>query len=124
MTPLRQRFIKDMVLAGLATGTQATYLTIILRFVRHCGNVPPQVMTEQQVEKYIDERLFAVGRGTFQTEFAALKALFHRTLGRDWAIFTKKKSPVPDAFGYLLLNPTKIVANSSLLSSIPSIASV
>jgi len=121
MTPLRQRFIKDMTLAGLAPGTQATYLTIILKFVQHCGNIPPQFMTEQQVEQYIDERLFRVARGTFPTEFAALKALFHRTLGRDWAIFTKKKSPVPDAFGSPLPNLTRIVANSSLLSGIPSI---
>lgn len=97
ISPLRQRFIKDMALAGLTDGTQEAYIDIIIKFVQHCGNVPPQLMTEQQVEQYIDERLATVARGTFQVEFAALKSLFYRTLGRDWAIFTKKKSHVPNA---------------------------
>jgi hypothetical protein len=124
MTPLRQRFIKDMTLAGLMPGTQAAYIDIIVKFVRHCGDVPPQAMTEQQVEQYIDNRLDTIARGTFQVEFAALKALFYRTLGRDWAIFTKKKCDAPDGSDCLLLNPTRTVANSLPLSSIRSIGPV
>ena len=97
ISPLRQRFIDDMNLAGLTAGTQATYVGIILKFVRYCGNTPPQSITEQQFEQYVGARLAIATRGTFQTEFAALKALFYRTLGREWNIFTKKKFPVPDA---------------------------
>jgi hypothetical protein len=96
ISPLRQRFIADMNLAGLSVGTQTTYVGTILKFVRHCGT-PPQSITEQQFEQYIGERLATVARGTFQSEFAALKALFHRTLGREWNIFTKKKSHAPNA---------------------------
>ena len=42
ISPLRQRFIDDMNLAGLTAGTQTTYIGIILKLVRHCGNTPPQ----------------------------------------------------------------------------------
>jgi len=101
MTPLRQRFLKDMALAGLAPSTQATYLGIILKFVRHCGNAPPQFISEQQVERYVAERQATARRGTFQSEFAAIKALFYRTLGRDWAIFTKKKFVALFVFEFL-----------------------
>ena len=107
ISPLRQRFIADMNLAGLTAGTQTTYIGIILKFVRHCGNTPPQFITEQQVEQYIGVRLATVARGTFQSEFAALKALFYRTLGREWNLFTKKKSLDQNDFDCPLPSPTK-----------------
>jgi len=107
ISELRQRFIADMNLAGLAAGTQTTYIGIILKLVRYCGNIPPQYITEQQVEQYINERLATVARGTFQSEFAALKALFYRTLGREWSIFTKKKSHAPNASDCPLPSPIK-----------------
>jgi len=124
MTPLRQRFIKDMTRAGLMSDTQATYIGIIVKFVRHCGDVPPQEITEQQVEHYIDERLDTAARGTFQIEFAALKALFHRTLGRDWAIFTKKKYVNPYVSAYQRPSRTTNAANSSTPLTIPFIEPV
>lgn len=107
ISSLRQRFIADMNLAGLAAGTQSIYIGIILKFVRYCGNTPPQLITEQQVEQYIGERLVTVARGTFQSEFAALKALFYRTLGREWNLFTKKKSHAQNASDCPLLSLIK-----------------
>ena len=124
VSPLRQRFIDDMNLAGLTAGTQATYIGIILKLVRHCGTTPPQSITEQQVEQYIGERLATVARGTFQSEFAALKALFVRTLGREWSIFTKKKSPAPNASDCPLPSLIKTANASSTPSNIPSIVPV
>ena len=121
---LRQRFIADMNLAGLAASTQDTYVGIILKFVRHCGNASPQSITEQQVEQYLSERLAIVARGTFQSEFFALKALFYRTLGREWSIFTKKKSPAPDASDCPLPSLIKTANASSMPSNIPSIVPV
>ena len=91
--PLRQRFIDDMELAGLVPGTQKTYIHAVLTCVQHCGNLPPERITEAQLEGYIRRRRLEVARGTFQAEFHGLKHLFHRTLGREWAIFTKKKLP-------------------------------
>jgi len=110
ISPLRQRFIDDMTLAGLAVGTQETYIRAVLHCVQHCGNISPQRITEQQLETYIRQRRLEVARGTFQSEFNGLKNLFYRTLGRDWAIFTKKKSPCRNVFAFPLRNPTTNVA--------------
>ena len=38
ISALRQRFIADMNLAGLAAGTQSIDIGLILKFVRSCGN--------------------------------------------------------------------------------------
>ena len=92
ISPLRQRFIDDMELAGLVPGTQKTYIHAVLTCVEHFGNLPPERITEAQFEGYIRLRRKEVARGTFQSEFHGLKYLFHRTLGREWSIFTKKKS--------------------------------
>ena|SRR5215469_4771013 len=92
ISPLRQRFIDDMDLAGFAESTKVNYIRLVSAFVQRCGNIPPEQMTEQQVEQYLRSRLKQVARGTFQSEFGALRFLFCNTLLVDWAIFTKKKS--------------------------------
>ena len=84
-----------MELAGLVPGTQKAYIHAVLACVERCGNIPPERMTEQQVETSIRQRRLAMARGTFQAEFYGLKALFYRTLGRDWNIFTKKSGRSP-----------------------------
>jgi hypothetical protein len=111
ISPLRQRFIDDMNLAGHTPGTQATYIDAVLRCVQHCGNLSPERMTEEQVETYIRQRQGEVARGTFQAEFNGLKNLFYRTLGREWAIFVKKKWPCRNDFGFRLRNLTKSAAS-------------
>lgn len=124
ISPLRQRFIDDMNLAGLVPGTQATYIRAVLNCVQRCGNIPPERITEEQLETYIRQRHPEMARGTFQTEFYGLKSLFHRTLGRDWSIFTKKKSPLPDNSVFPLRSRTTSVALSSPPSNIRSIVLV
>jgi len=109
ISPLRQRFIDDMDLAGFAESTQISYIRIIAAFVQRCGNVSPEKMTEQQVEQYLRSRLKQVARGTFQAEFGALRFLFCNTLLVDWAIFTKKKSNIPCDSDFPLQNLTTIV---------------
>lgn len=105
--PLRQRFLDDMDLAGYAESTQTSYLRTIIAFVKRCGNLPPEKMTEQQVEAYLRSRLSEVARGTFQSEFGAIRFLFCNTLLVDWAIFTKKKSRARYASVFPLPNLTK-----------------
>jgi len=91
ISTLRQRFIDDMLLAGLVPGTQTNYIRSILKLVRHYGQTAPQHLTEPQVEDYIRHLSKTVARGTFHIDYAALKFLYCNTLGRDLAIFTKKK---------------------------------
>jgi len=110
ISPLRQRFINDMELAGLVPGTQKTYIHAVLACVQHCGNLPPERITEAQLEGYIRSRRLEVARGTFQAEFHGLKHLFHRTLGREWSIFTKKKSNSLCVSAFPLPSPTKTVS--------------
>ncbi|MCL2349625.1 MAG: phage integrase N-terminal SAM-like domain-containing protein [Planctomycetaceae bacterium] len=110
ISPLRQRFIDDMELAGLVPGTQKTYINAVLTCVQRCGNLPPERISEQQLEGYIRRRRLEVARGTFQAEFHGLKHLFHRTLGREWSIFTKKKSNCLCASGCRLPSPTTSVS--------------
>lgn len=93
VSPLRQRMIRDMELAGFTPGTQKGYVAAVLALVKHYGGKRPELMTEEEVYLYIlwlrDER--GVAQGTFKQQFAGLKSLFFRTLDRDWALFSKKR---------------------------------
>jgi hypothetical protein len=113
-----------MEFAGLVPDTQDIYIRAVLTCVQRCGNIPPERITEEQLETYIRRRRREVARGTFQTEFSGLKHLFYRTLGHDWAIFTKKKSQLPGNSGFLLRNRTTSAALSSPPLSIRSIVPV
>ena len=76
ISPLRQRFIDDMNLAGLVPGTQETTIRAVLTCVlcaaakeTRCGNISPERITEEQLATYIRQRHPEMARGTFQTEF-------------------------------------------------------
>jgi integrase/recombinase XerD len=94
MSELKDRMIQDLKLAGLdKTGTDKVYL----RSVRQLSGyymLPPDRLTEGQVQDYIlyvrDE--LGVARGTFEPMFFGLKFFYVNTLGYEWALFTKKKS--------------------------------
>lgn len=94
MSPLRRRMTRDMELAGLTSGTRKEYVRAVVRIVRHCGGKRPELITEEEVYRYIlwlrDER--GVAKGTFQVQVYGLKFFFYRTLDRNWALFSKKRS--------------------------------
>ena len=96
MTELRKRMIEDMELAGLSSPTQQTYVAAVCKLAAHYGTAPDR-LSEEQVRKYLlylrDE--VYVARGTFLTHFYGLKFFFVCTLGRDWALLTKKKYAAP-----------------------------
>ena len=80
ISPLRQCFIDDMEFAGLVPDTQDIYIRAVLTCVQRCGNIPPERITEEQLETYIRRRRREVARGTGccaggtnQTEFSGLK---------------------------------------------------
>ena len=83
-----------MELAGLTPGTRKEYVRAVVRLVRHCGGRCPEMITEEEVYRYIlwlrEER--QVAKGTFQVQVYGLKFFFYRTLDRDWALFSKKRS--------------------------------
>jgi integrase/recombinase XerD len=96
MTPLRTRMIEDMTLAGLVARTQDVYIQAVRRLASHYKR-SPDLLSEEEVRAYLlhlrDQR--GVARGTFKTNHGGIRFLFHRTLDRDWSLFSKKKSARP-----------------------------
>ena len=96
VSPLRQRMINDMELAGHSLRTQETYIAAVAMLQKHF-NQRPDRLSEKQVYGYIlwlrDGK--GVAKGTFQTHFHGLKFFFYRCLGYEWALFTIKKVAQP-----------------------------
>lgn len=92
MSPLRARMIEDMTLAGLAEGTQQTYIQAVRRLAAHCHRSPDQ-LTEEEVRGYLlGLRQQGAARGTFKANRYGLRFLSQLTLGRDWGLFGEKKA--------------------------------
>ena len=93
MSELSNRMIRDMKLAGLVDGTSRQYHRAVRQLTAYYM-VPPDRLTERQVEDYIlyvrDD--LGVAKGTFAPLLAGLKFFYLNTLGYEWALFTKKKS--------------------------------
>jgi integrase/recombinase XerD len=96
VSPLRQRMIRDMELAGLTDGTQQTYIGAVVRLQQHYQRRPDR-LSEKQVQQYVlwlrEQK--RVAKGTFQTDWHGLKFFYYRTLGVDWPLFTRKKVRQP-----------------------------
>ena len=96
VSPLRQRMIGDMELAGLSSSTQQCYLGAVVALQQHTDTRPDR-LTEEQVYQYVlwlhDEK--GVTKGTFQPHWHGIKFFYYRTLGVDWALFTRKKVRPP-----------------------------
>ncbi len=92
VSPLRQRMIGDMELAGLSPKTQQCYLGAVVALQRHTDTRPDR-LTEEQVYQYVlwlrDTK--GVARGTFLPHWYGIKFFYYRTLGVDWPLFTRKK---------------------------------
>ncbi len=90
---IKQQFIEDLQLAGLAPSTQRRYLDIIVRFVNRT-RIRPQDATEAQVAEYL---LGLINQGQCQGTIAptrgALRFVFENTLGRRWDLFKKRSPP-------------------------------
>jgi len=89
---IRDQFVRDMQVAGLASGTQEKYLSSVDFFFKATW-LSPESATEQDVQTFlIGLRDRDVARETFRGYRFALECLFANTLGRDWPLFTKKNS--------------------------------
>jgi hypothetical protein len=87
---IRDQFVRDMQVAGLAAGTQAQYLSSVDLFFKAAW-LSPETVTEQDVQTFlIGLRERDVARETFRGYRFALECFFVNTLGRDWPLFTKK----------------------------------
>jgi integrase/recombinase XerD len=101
MTPLRQRMIEDMQLAGYSARTQEAYVGAVRQLFEHFQCSPAQ-LTEEQVREYFlylaNER--KVSRPTATIALCGVKFFFEHTLKRDWTALDlirprrEKKLPV------------------------------
>jgi hypothetical protein len=93
MTPLRQRMIEDMRLAGFVEQTRRVYIQAVRRLAAHYMR-SPDLLSEEEVRTYLlhlrDER--GAARGTFKTNHGGIRFLYTRTLDRDWPLFSQKNA--------------------------------
>lgn len=93
MTPLCKRMLEDMTLAGFAPRTQDVYMQAVRRLAAYYMR-SPDGLSQEEVRAYLlhlrDER--GVARGTFKTNHGGIRFLFHRTLERDWPLFSQKNA--------------------------------
>jgi len=91
MSPLRERMIEDMILAGLALGTRQAYTQAVRRLAARYRRSPDQ-LSEEEVRSYLLElRQQGAARGTFKIGLYGLRFLYRRTLHRDSGLFREKK---------------------------------
>jgi Phage integrase, N-terminal SAM-like domain len=91
MSPLRERMIEDMTLAGLALGTRQAYTQAVRRLTARYRRSPDQ-LNEEEVRGYLLElRQQGAARGTFKIGLYGLRFFYQRTLHRDWDLFREKK---------------------------------
>ncbi len=87
---LKEQFLADLELAGLASKSRGTYLAAVERLIRFYWCSPAE-LTEQQVSRYLLENHRSnPPKGTFKVMRFSLRFLFNETLGRDWHLFKKK----------------------------------
>ena len=95
MTPLRQKMIEDMDLAGLQPGTRETYVQSV-RALAAFYHRSPDDLSEEDVRAYLlDMKKKGVARGTFKTSYYGMRFLYCQTLGKEWPLFLKKKFVTP-----------------------------
>ena len=91
MSPLRERMIEDMTLAGLALGTRQAYTQAVRRLAARYRRSPDQ-LSEVEVRGYLLElRRQGSARGTFKISLYGLRFFYQHTLGRAWGLFGEKK---------------------------------
>jgi integrase/recombinase XerD len=99
MSPLRQRMIEDMKLAGLSATTHTIYIKAVRGLAAHYRRSPDQ-LSEEEVRTYLlSMRERGVARGTFKANHYGIQFLYRNTLNRDWALFSKKRSASPSRSG-------------------------
>lgn len=100
MTPLRQRYLEDLQLRNYAAKTQQAYVECVSQFARYFKQ-SPEVLGPEEIRTYqlylVHEKKVSWSR--FNQTVCALRFLYGKTLGKDWAIthipFPRKERKLP-----------------------------
>lgn len=86
MTPLRERMLQDLQLAGLSERTQEAYMRAVRQLADHYRQ-PPDRLSEAQLRDYFlflkNER--QLGAASLRMAFYGISFFFRNTAPRDWA---------------------------------------
>jgi site-specific recombinase XerD len=87
MSALRQRYLEDLQLRGLAPRTQEAYVRVVRQLAEHCRK-PPDQISEEELRQYLlylkNEKHAA--RNTCTLALCSLKFFYQQTLKRDWQV--------------------------------------
>lgn len=89
-TPLRQRMLEDLQLAGLSQHTQRAYLGVVRKLAEHYGRAPDQ-LTEAEVRNYFlflkNEKLASAS--SLKLARAGIKFFYSHSAVRNWPTLQK-----------------------------------
>ena len=93
-TPLRQRMIDDLKLAGYSPRTQQVYLASVRKLSEHYSRSPDRI-NEEDLRRYFlyltDER--KLKRGSITIALCAIKFFYEKTLQQKWSVFDIARPP-------------------------------
>src|SRR5262249_53846268 len=93
MSPLRQRMIEDMTLAGLSPTTQAIYVKAVRDLAAHYRR-SPDGLSEEEVRAYLlAMRERGAARGTFKANHYGIQFLYAIRSTATGPCFQKKDPP-------------------------------
>jgi integrase/recombinase XerD len=94
MTALRQRFLEDLQLQGMAERTQQAYVRTVRMLVEHVGK-SPEGITEEDLRQYFlyvkNDKHWS--RSTMTQALCGIKHFFEQTLHRDWPLLKVIRPP-------------------------------
>lgn len=109
-TPLRQRMIEDMTLAGLAPRTMVCYIDAVRALAGHYRRSPDQI-SEEEVRSYIlGKKAQGAARGSFKVIYHGIRFLYVHTLNYDWPLFDKKRFASQSRSAFPMPSPTNRLA--------------
>jgi site-specific recombinase XerD len=94
MTPLRQQFLQDLQLAGLAERTCEAYVRAVRQLSQHFRQ-SPDTLTEAQVRDFFShlKNKCHFARGSLTIAYSGIKFFFRRTVPRDWKTLEHLRVP-------------------------------
>ena len=103
MTKLREQMIQDMVLRGMALNTQHAYLKAVTKFARHYDRSPDRISNEELKAYLLHLHLVEKhSTSTCNIAAAALRFLYHKTLGRPRTDFDVPIARQPSKLPHVL----------------------
>jgi len=94
MSALRQRFLEDLKVSGLAPRTQEAYVHAVLQLAKHYGR-SPDALSEGDVRRYFVHVRDVKGwaPSTIKRSLCGIKFFYEKTLKREWHVFELARAP-------------------------------